>query len=56
MRLAANTYFDNALVLKRALTRRLLFKVREPIDRDEWITPVIAVDAFHYFNGNEISQ
>uniref|UniRef100_A0A914X3A2 Uncharacterized protein n=1 Tax=Plectus sambesii TaxID=2011161 RepID=A0A914X3A2_9BILA len=54
VRLTADTYFDNAVALKRAQAKRTLGKLRQVIDRDEWVTPITSADAYHYFSGNEI--
>ncbi|CAB3411358.1 unnamed protein product [Caenorhabditis bovis] len=54
VRLTANQYFDNAVSLRKSIYRDMLSKLhREPSPID-WASPVIAVDAFHYFTGNEI--
>ncbi|EYC27950.1 hypothetical protein Y032_0008g265 [Ancylostoma ceylanicum] len=54
VQMSTNRYFDNALQLKRAAVRDVLSRLRKPPSKDEWASPVIAVDAFHYFTGNEI--
>ncbi|WKX94277.1 hypothetical protein Q1695_011494 [Nippostrongylus brasiliensis] len=47
-------YFENALQLKKAAVRDVLGRLHQKPSREEWASPVIAVDAFHYFTGNEI--
>lgn len=54
VRLTANAFFDNAVALKKAAVRDLLGKLHRPPSLIDWASPVIAVDAFHYFTGNEI--
>ncbi|KHJ98777.1 peptidase family M13 [Oesophagostomum dentatum] len=49
-----NRYFDNAVQLKKAAVRYVLSRLQNPPPKEEWASPVIAVDAFHYFTGNEI--
>uniref|UniRef100_A0A1I7XAS8 Neprilysin n=1 Tax=Heterorhabditis bacteriophora TaxID=37862 RepID=A0A1I7XAS8_HETBA len=55
IRLTANQYFNNALTLKKMAVKEILSKLQRPPSTDEWVSPVITVDAFHYFTGNEIS-
>ncbi|CAJ0958823.1 unnamed protein product, partial [Mesorhabditis belari] len=54
IRLSADRYFENAVALKRVEVREILRRLHKPSDKSEWVSPVIAVDAYHYFNGNEI--
>ncbi|CAI5443087.1 unnamed protein product [Caenorhabditis angaria] len=54
VRLTANQYFENAVSLKKAAYRDLLSKLHRTPSIIDWASPVIAVDAFHYFTGNEI--
>ncbi|PIO69302.1 peptidase family M13 [Teladorsagia circumcincta] len=52
--LVADRYFDNALELRKASIRDNLNELRRKPGSDEWAFPVIAVDAFYSFTGNEI--
>ncbi|KAK6013358.1 peptidase family M13 [Ostertagia ostertagi] len=52
--LVADRYFDNALELRKASIRDNLNDLRRKPGLDEWAFPVIAVDAFYSFTGNEI--
>ncbi|CAD6199068.1 unnamed protein product [Caenorhabditis auriculariae] len=54
VRLTANQYFDNAVSLKKTAVREVLSKLHRSPSTVDWASPVIAVDAFHYFTGNEI--
>ncbi|CAJ0606497.1 unnamed protein product [Cylicocyclus nassatus] len=54
VQLTRDRYFDNALQLKRAAVRTVLTRLYNHPSKEEWASPVIAVDAFHYFTGNEI--
>ncbi|PAV56797.1 hypothetical protein WR25_05053 [Diploscapter pachys] len=54
IRLVANEFFENAIQLKKASVRKMLVKMQVPPDSAEWASPIITVDAFHYFTGNEI--
>ncbi|KAK6734723.1 hypothetical protein RB195_018113 [Necator americanus] len=54
VQIAVDNFFDNALQLKRAAVRNVLSRIKKPPTDDDWASPVIAVDAFHYFAGNEI--
>ncbi|PAV77556.1 hypothetical protein WR25_07172 [Diploscapter pachys] len=54
IRLVANEFFENAIQLKKASVRKMLVKMQIPPDSAEWASPIITVDAFHYFTGNEI--
>ncbi|VDM59290.1 unnamed protein product [Angiostrongylus costaricensis] len=54
VKMEADHYFDNALQLKKLAIRHGLNRLHNPPSKDEWVSPVIAVDAYHYFTGNEI--
>uniref|UniRef100_A0A8R1DX97 Endothelin-converting enzyme 1 n=1 Tax=Caenorhabditis japonica TaxID=281687 RepID=A0A8R1DX97_CAEJA len=54
VRLTANQFFDNAISLKKAAYRDALSKLHRAPSVIDWASPIIAVDAFHYFTGNEI--
>ncbi|ULU07223.1 hypothetical protein L3Y34_018763 [Caenorhabditis briggsae] len=54
VRLTANQFFDNAISLKKAAYRDALSKLHRTPSVIDWASPIIAVDAFHYFTGNEI--
>lgn len=54
VRLTEDRYFENALQLKKAAVRDVLSRLHKSPSKEEWASPVIAVDAFHYFAGNEI--
>nr|CDJ96130.1 Peptidase M13 domain containing protein [Haemonchus contortus] len=52
--LAEDRYFDNALELRKAAVRENLNDLKRRPGIDQWTYPVIAVDAFYSFGGNEI--
>ncbi|KAJ1363400.1 hypothetical protein KIN20_023258 [Parelaphostrongylus tenuis] len=54
VQLEAHSYFGNALQLKKLAIRNGLNRLHNPPSKDHWVSPVIAVDAYHYFTGNEI--
>ena len=56
VRLTANKYFENAITLRKAEVREMLSRTKRDPNPDQWPSPVVAVDAFHYFTGNEISE
>ena len=56
VRLTANKFFENAVTLRKTEVREVLARTRRGPSSDVWPSPVVAVDAFHYFTGNEISK
>ncbi|CAI4230974.1 unnamed protein product [Auanema sp. JU1783] len=54
VRLTGNQFFENALTLKKTAVREILAKAKRAPSEEEWASPIIAVDAFHFFTGNEI--
>ncbi|GMS85995.1 hypothetical protein PENTCL1PPCAC_8169, partial [Pristionchus entomophagus] len=57
VKLHGKRYFENALALEKSQFKEILSRlhtVRRTSSQEVWVASIIAVDAFHYFNANEI--
>ncbi|KAF8363526.1 nep-12, partial [Pristionchus pacificus] len=57
VKLHAKRYFENAMALEKSQFKEMLSRLhntRRSSSQEVWVASIIAVDAFHYFNANEI--
>ncbi|GMT15650.1 hypothetical protein PFISCL1PPCAC_6947, partial [Pristionchus fissidentatus] len=57
VKLHAKRYFENAIALEKSQFKEMLSRLHSTnrgSTQEVWVSSIIAVDAFHYFNANEI--